>query len=73
VSAVVTQREDPRRAARGERRLAASVDGVDDVELLLEPHLGAPPRALQKGASGGELSRVMLAVEVVFAGSDPVR
>ena len=36
------------------------------------PHPGAPPRALQKGASGGELSRVMLAVEVVFAGSDPV-
>jgi DNA repair protein RecN (Recombination protein N) len=46
--------------------------GVDDVELLLRPHPGAPARPLARGASGGELSRVMLAVEVVFAGADPV-
>ncbi|MTE18412.1 DNA repair protein RecN [Streptomyces sp. TRM43335] len=46
--------------------------GVDDVELLLAPHPGAPPRPIAKGASGGELSRVMLAVEVVFAGTAPV-
>ncbi len=72
VSALVTQREDPDGLPVGGRRVAASTDGVDDVELLLEPHPGAPARALQKGASGGELSRVMLAVEVVFAGSDPV-
>jgi DNA repair protein RecN (Recombination protein N) len=44
-------------------------DGADDVEIRLRPHPGAPALALQKGASGGELSRVMLAVEVVFAGS----
>ena len=56
----------------GSRRLAAGVHGVDDVELLLVPHPGAPARPLHKGASGGELSRLMLAVEVVFAGSDPV-
>lgn len=42
--------------------------GADDVELLLVPHPGAPERPIAKGASGGELSRVMLAVEVVFAG-----
>jgi DNA repair protein RecN (Recombination protein N) len=42
--------------------------GADDVELLLTPHPGAPARPIAKGASGGELSRVMLAVEVVFAG-----
>jgi DNA repair protein RecN (Recombination protein N) len=47
-------------------------DGVDEVELLLRPHPGAPPLPVQRGASGGELSRVMLAIEVVFAGSDPV-
>lgn len=47
-------------------------DGVDDVALLLAPHPGAPPRPVHKGASGGELSRVMLAIEVVFAGADPV-
>jgi len=45
--------------------------GCDTVEILLTPHAGAPLRPLAKGASGGELSRVMLAVEVVFAGSDP--
>ena len=33
---------------------------------------GAPALPLHKGASGGELSRVMLAIEVVFAGADPV-
>ncbi|GGO24672.1 DNA repair protein RecN [Microbispora rosea subsp. aerata] len=46
--------------------------GVDEVELRLASHPGAPPLPLTKGASGGELSRVMLAIEVVFAGADPV-
>jgi DNA repair protein RecN (Recombination protein N) len=72
VSARVAQTADPDGLPVRDRRLAATADGVDDVELLLEPHPGAPARPLQKGASGGELSRVMLAVEVVFAGSDPV-
>jgi DNA repair protein RecN (Recombination protein N) len=72
VSAAVTQRETDDGLQVGDRRLAAGPDGVDDVELLLAPHAGAGTRPLQKGASGGELSRVMLAVEVVFAGSDPM-
>jgi DNA repair protein RecN (Recombination protein N) len=74
VTAAVTQRPaaDGEGLPVGERRLHAGPEGVDDVELLLVPHPGAPARALHKGASGGELSRVMLAVEVVFAGSDPV-
>jgi len=46
--------------------------GGDDVEIKLAAHPGAPALALHKGASGGELSRVMLAIEVVFAGADPV-
>lgn len=54
------------------RSLAFGPHGTDEVELLLAPHPGAPPRPIAKGASGGELSRVMLAVEVVFADSDPV-
>lgn len=54
------------------RTVAYGPTGADEVELLLAPHPGAPPRPIAKGASGGELSRVMLAVEVVFAGSDPV-
>ncbi|GAA3517464.1 DNA repair protein RecN [Actinocatenispora rupis] len=44
-------------------------DGADEVELRLIPHPGAPALPVQRGASGGELSRVMLAVEVVFAGA----
>ncbi|SEM00667.1 DNA repair protein RecN [Nonomuraea pusilla] len=47
-------------------------EGVDDVELRMAAHPAAPPLPLNKGASGGELSRVMLAIEVVFAGADPV-
>ncbi|WP_323986512.1 DNA repair protein RecN [Microbacterium plantarum] len=49
-----------------------SVSGRDDVTILLAPHPGAEPRPVAKGASGGELSRVMLAIEVVIAGTDPV-
>ncbi|MGW4465090.1 DNA repair protein RecN [Micromonospora sp. NPDC004704] len=44
-------------------------DGADEIELRLLAHPGAPSLPLQRGASGGELSRVMLAIEVVFAGS----
>jgi DNA repair protein RecN (Recombination protein N) len=46
--------------------------GADEVEIRLAAHPGAPMLPLSKGASGGELSRVMLAIEVVFAGADPV-
>ncbi|WP_024357633.1 DNA repair protein RecN [Leucobacter chironomi] len=46
--------------------------GGDEVQLLLAPHPGAQPRPIAKSASGGELSRVMLALEVVVAGVDPV-
>ncbi|MGH4008198.1 MAG: DNA repair protein RecN [Pseudonocardiaceae bacterium] len=53
-------------------RLRAGPDGVDEVELRLTPHPGAGPLPVHKGASGGELSRVMLALEVVLADADPV-
>jgi DNA repair protein RecN (Recombination protein N) len=46
--------------------------GRDQVAILLRPHPGTEPRPLARGASGGELSRVMLAIEVVLAGADPV-
>jgi DNA repair protein RecN (Recombination protein N) len=49
-----------------------SFDGVDEVELLLAANTGADPRPLSKGASGGELSRVMLAIEVALADTRPV-
>ncbi|WP_405498238.1 DNA repair protein RecN [Streptomyces sp. NBC_00096] len=68
----VRQTEDPDGVEVGGRLVAYGPSGTDEVELLLAPHPGAQPRPIAKGASGGELSRVMLAVEVVFAGSDPV-
>ena len=55
-----------------EARDELSVHGRDAVSVLLRPHPGAEPRPLGRGASGGELSRVMLAIEVVLAASDPV-
>jgi DNA repair protein RecN (Recombination protein N) len=62
----------PRTAGRDEPvigDLAVGPDGADEIEIRLVAHPGAPALPLQKGASGGELSRVMLAIEVVFAGA----
>jgi DNA repair protein RecN (Recombination protein N) len=52
--------------------VAFGPSGVDDIEFRLVAHEGAPARPLHRGASGGELSRVMLALEIVLAGADPV-
>ena len=60
LNVVVTQLDEPGPA------------GADEVEIRLAAHSGAPALPLHKGASGGELSRIMLAIEVVFAGADPV-
>jgi DNA repair protein RecN (Recombination protein N) len=46
--------------------------GRDSVSILLSAYPGAEPRPLGKGASGGELSRIMLAIEVVLAKTHPV-
>ncbi|MFC8387118.1 DNA repair protein RecN [Nocardia sp. NPDC057272] len=50
--------------------LHAGSNGCDEVEFRLSAHSGAQSLPLSKSASGGELSRVMLALEVVLAGSD---
>jgi DNA repair protein RecN (Recombination protein N) len=55
---------------RPQGRFTAS--GADEVELMLAANIGSEPRPLAKGASGGELSRVMLALEVALAGTSPV-
>jgi DNA repair protein RecN (Recombination protein N) len=46
-------------------------DGADDVTFLLAPNPGEPPRPLAKAASGGELSRAMLALRVVLSEAPP--
>ncbi|MGW9631801.1 DNA repair protein RecN [Agromyces sp. NPDC055520] len=63
---------DARLAVVIEPTADATAHGRDTVSILLRPHPGAEPRPVSRGASGGELSRVMLAIEVVIAGSDPV-
>ncbi|MDQ0575040.1 DNA repair protein RecN [Agromyces albus] len=55
-----------------EPTLEPAAHGRDHVAILLSPHPGAEPRPVSRGASGGELSRVMLAIEVVIGGTDPV-
>jgi DNA repair protein RecN (Recombination protein N) len=76
LSVEVRRRDDPAGlpvdVGSGVRTVAYGVDGVDDIEMLLSPHPGAPARPLGKGASGGELSRVMLGLEVVLGAVDPV-
>jgi len=56
----------------GDALLHAGNDGVDEVEIRMRAHDGAVPLPVHKAASGGELSRVMLAIEVVLAHADPV-
>jgi DNA repair protein RecN (Recombination protein N) len=46
--------------------------GIDEIFILFSAHSGGTPLALNKVASGGELSRVMLALEVVIAQAEPV-
>lgn len=47
-------------------------DGAERVEFLVAANAGQPPRALRKVASGGELSRISLAIEVAAMGLDAV-
>jgi DNA repair protein RecN (Recombination protein N) len=60
--------------APGDDPTAASPpqDGADRVEIVFAPNPGEPPRPLRKIASGGELSRVTLAVKTALAGADRV-
>lgn len=44
-----------------------TLHGADNIALLLSSYSGAEPRPISKGASGGEISRIMLAIEVVLA------
>ena len=46
--------------------------GCDEIAMQIQGHVGAPLIALGKGASGGEMSRIMLALEVVLAEVHPV-
>jgi DNA repair protein RecN (Recombination protein N) len=68
----LSRRPDPEGLCLGEdgEPVRFSRHGVDDVEILLAASSGAPPRSVARAASGGELSRVMLALEVVTGSGD---
>ncbi len=51
-------------------KLSANPYGFDDIEFMISPNAGEPLRPLAKIASGGELSRVMLALKTVLAEGD---
>ncbi|MDR2634199.1 MAG: DNA repair protein RecN [Treponema sp.] len=46
--------------------------GMDDVEFFIAPNAGEPVKELSRIASGGELSRVMLAIKTVLSDADPL-
>jgi DNA repair protein RecN (Recombination protein N) len=69
---VLGRRADPHGLVIDGTSVAFGQWGIDEVEIRLVAHEGAPARPLHRGASGGELSRVMLALEIVLAGADPV-
>jgi DNA repair protein RecN (Recombination protein N) len=47
-------------------------EGIDQVEFLMAPNPGEPLRGMSKIASGGELSRIMLAMKTIFARVDQI-
>ncbi len=64
------QTDDPEGAFVGERRLAFDATGVDRVEFLISPNPGEPLKPLARIASGGETSRLMLALKTVLSHAD---
>ncbi|MGX4584701.1 DNA repair protein RecN [Paenibacillus chitinolyticus] len=56
----------------GDEPVKFTRDGIDLVEFLMAPNPGEPLRGLSKIASGGELSRIMLAMKSIFARLDQI-
>lgn len=70
---VHTLRYQPQGELRvGTERVGLTADGIDEIEYLFAPNPGHPPRPLARIASGGELSRVMLAIKSILAREDHI-
>lgn len=52
------------------KRFELAINGIDQAEFLIAPNVGEPLKPLAKIASGGEISRIMLALKTVLASSD---
>lgn len=55
-----------------QEQLKPGPHGADEITFLISANPGEPPRPLAKIASGGELSRIMLAIKNVLSGSDEI-
>ena len=66
----VVQREAEDGAWVGDKRYAFDTTGIDRVEFLISPNVGEPLKSLAKIASGGETSRLMLALKTVLSAAD---
>ena len=69
-AAAFEQADDPEGVFVGNRRLAFDANGVDRVEFLISPNPGEPLKPLVRIASGGETSRLMLALKTVLSQAD---
>jgi DNA repair protein RecN (Recombination protein N) len=67
-----TQIQEEEGLVIGSRRVHVNESGIDRVEFLFSPNVGEPLRPLGKIASGGELSRTMLALKTILADVDNV-
>ena len=69
----IHQQEDSQSAIQFQNKLVKYGEkGYDQVEFFLSANPGEPPKPLTKVASGGEVSRIMLAIKSVLKKSDPV-
>ncbi|WP_211745137.1 DNA repair protein RecN [Paenibacillus sp. Marseille-Q4541] len=64
--------EDPRGFEWNGQRIRITKQGIDSVEFLISANPGEPLRPLGKIASGGEMSRIMLALKSIFARHDQI-
>ncbi len=66
----ITQEEDPEGVWVGETRLAFDQSGIDRVQFLIAPNVGEPLKPMTRIASGGETSRLLLALKTVLSEAD---
>ncbi len=69
-SIAIEQVEDPDGAIVGDYRVAFDKNGIDRVEFMIAPNLGEPLKPIARIASGGETSRIMLALKTVLSAAD---
>jgi DNA repair protein RecN (Recombination protein N) len=66
----IEQIDDPEGAPVGDYRVGFDETGIDQVEFLIAPNLGEPLKPIARIASGGETSRIMLALKAVLSRAD---